>query len=241
MCCEELDVISVAVVEDDLEEIEKMKELLGRYSKEYGRELDVSCFPDTVEFLAGYSPKYDILLMDIDMPYVNGMEAAGRIRTLDKTVIIVFVTNMPQFAIKGYSVQALDYILKPVSFYSITTVMNKAVNLITRDEDSTIAVRNADGVYRLHLSRILYIEVNGHKCVYHTTERDVEVYSPIKAIEEALPSNVFVRCSNAYIVNMNHVDFVDKDGIHVGDAVLTLSRPKRKEFIEKLGEFCGGM
>ncbi|MCD8307227.1 MAG: LytTR family DNA-binding domain-containing protein [Clostridia bacterium] len=231
--------VTVAIVEDDLEEIEKEKNMLSLYAKEYGLEFAVSEFTDTVEFLAGYAPRYDILLMDIDMPYVNGLDAAKRIRVQDKTTVIVFITNMPQYAIKGYSVDALDYILKPVSYYALSSVITKALGRIRRDEDKSIVVKNADGAYKLSLSQILYIEVTGHKCIYHTKDRSIEVYSTIKSIEESLPGKVFVRCSNAYIVNMRHVDFVGKDGVHVGDAVLTLSRAKRKEFIERLGEYCG--
>ncbi len=231
--------ITVAIIENDLEETEQDKAMLRLYEQDYGVEFSVSVFTDTVEFLAGYSPRFDILLMDIDMPYVNGMDAAKRIRVQDKTTVIIFITHMPQYAIKGYSVDALDYIMKPVTYFALSTVLSKAIMRIRRDEDKPIIVKTGEAVYKLYLSQILYIEVIGHKCIYQAKYSNIEVYTTIKSIEETLPDKIFVRCSNAYIVNLRHVDFVDKSGVHIGDAVLTLSRAKRKEFVEKLAEYCG--
>ncbi len=238
--CARMNVTTIAIVEDDQREIELYKTILSQYTEEYGQEFIVAEFNDPLDFLAKYSAKYDIILMDIEMPYINGMEAAERIRKLDKTVIIIFVTNMPQYAIRGYSVQALDYILKPVNYYSLSSVIRKAVKRIKRDDDFVVMVRNGSGLFKLYSSEILYVEVNGHKCIYHTTDNNIELYTTIKKVEEKLTSDIFVKCSNAYIVNLKHVDSVDKDGVHIGDEVLPLSRSRKKEFAERLSDFYSG-
>lgn len=94
--------LRVAVVEDETEYRGLIQEMVGRYAKEYDLQIQITAFQDGRELVQNYH-KFDILLMDIEMPHLNGMEAAQKIRELDKEVVIVFITNMAQYAIKGYS------------------------------------------------------------------------------------------------------------------------------------------
>lgn len=98
--------LHVAVVEDETEYRGLIQEMVGRYAKEYDLQIQTTAFQDGRELVQNYQ-KFDILLMDIEMPHLNGMEAAQKIRGLDKEVVIVFITNMAQYAIKGYEVDAL--------------------------------------------------------------------------------------------------------------------------------------
>lgn len=125
--------LRVAVVEDETEYRGLIQEMVGRYAKEYDLQIQTTAFPDGRELVQNYH-KFDILLMDIEMPHLNGMEAAQKIRELDKEVVIVFITNMAQYAIKGYEVDALDFILKPLNYYTFSMRFTRAVGRVKNRE-----------------------------------------------------------------------------------------------------------
>lgn len=108
--------IRVAIVEDEEAVREQLLGYVQRYTRQYGTTFEVRTFSDGVEILEGYRPVYDLILLDVEMKHLDGMETAQRIRALDSDVMIVFITNMAQYAIKGYAVGALDYVLKPVPY-----------------------------------------------------------------------------------------------------------------------------
>lgn len=127
--------INVAIVEDE----KPAAELIGSYLQEFGRqeeeEFSVRVFGDAVSFLENYKPDFDLVFMDIMMPSIDGMRAAKKLRERDRNVQIIFVTSMSQFAVKGYEVAALDFIVKPVSYFDFCIKMRRAV----------FAVRSCDG------------------------------------------------------------------------------------------------
>ena len=112
--------INIAIVEDEKLYVSQFKEYISRYEKESGNRINVSVFPDGAEIVENYSGDFDIILMDIQMKYMDGMTAAEQIRKLDSEVIIMFITNMTQYAIRGYEVDALDYVVKPVEYFSFS-------------------------------------------------------------------------------------------------------------------------
>ena len=115
-----------AIVEDSPRELEHLKECLARYSAERDIPLETTVFGDAASFLEHYRADYDIVFMDIELPGINGMEAAHRLREIDRQVILIFVTNMAQFAVKGYEVDALDYIIKPAQYGPLSIKLDRA-------------------------------------------------------------------------------------------------------------------
>lgn len=104
--------LHVGIVEDEAGSRRLLREMIEKYALENQKEIAVREFSDGTEIVENYRPDYDILLLDIEMPAMNGMEAAEKIRETDPEVVLVFITNMAQYAIKGYQVDALDFILK---------------------------------------------------------------------------------------------------------------------------------
>ena len=119
--------IRIAIVEDEESYISVLKEYLERYKEESGEQIEVTVYHDGDEIAAFYRAQFDIILMDIEMKFIDGMTAAEEIRKVDSSVSILFITNAPQYAIRGYEVGALDYILKPVSYFTFSQKLGRGL------------------------------------------------------------------------------------------------------------------
>jgi DNA-binding LytR/AlgR family response regulator len=192
-------------------------------------------------FLGGYQPVYDIVLMDIELPSINGMETAKALRRLDSFVLLVFVTNMVQYAVSGYEVDALNYILKPVNRFDFALKMNKAISRTAKRTEESVQIRAGKDLYMLPVAAIRYLEVDGHYIVYHTTEGDYSEYITLKEAEKKLDKPYFVRCNRCYLVNLKYVAAVRDDVVQVGRDELLISRPQKKAFLNALAVFIGGV
>ena len=230
--------LHVAVVEDETEYRGLIQEMVGRYAKEYDLQIQTTAFPDGRELVQNYH-KFDILLMDIEMPHLNGMEAAQKIRGLDKEVVIVFITNMAQYAIRGYAVDALDYVLKPVSYFAFSQRLNRAISRMKKREQKVITVNIKGGAVRINIANIYYIESQGHNLVLHTILGDYESAGTMKEVEEKLQGLNFCRGNKGYLINLQHVDGIQDGCAVVKGEPLLLSRSRKKEFMEALTNYWG--
>lgn len=136
----------IAVVEDSAQDRAVLDSYLEKYQQEKNCHFQITHFSDGDEIALGYKGGYDLILMDIEMTFMDGMSAAEEIRRADPEVLIIFITNSPQYAIKGYAVQALDYILKPLSYYAFCQRMNHVRELLGRRQKHFLTVPCAGGV-----------------------------------------------------------------------------------------------
>ena len=164
--------IRVAIVEDEAEIREQLMGYVQRYTRQYGTAFEEKTVADGLEILEDYRPAYDLILLDIEMKHLDGMETARRIRELDPEVMLVFITNMAQYAIKGYAVGALDYVLKPVPYFAFSQQLQKVEEQLRRRTRHYLAVPVEGGLRRLDTSRIYYIESEGHRVHFYTEEGD---------------------------------------------------------------------
>ena len=184
--------IRIALVEDEAEVRAQLQGYVQRHTRQYGTEFAVTEFADGMELLDDYRPVYDILFLDVEMKHLDGMETARRVRELDKDVIIVFITNMAQYAIGGYAVGALDYVLKPVPYFAFSQQLRKAEEQLRRRARHYLALPVEGGMRRLDSSLIYYLESEGHRVHFYTEEGDFVAAGTLKAFEEklkALPLN----------------------------------------------------
>ena len=119
--------IRLAIVEDEQQYRDLLENYINQYAKEHFCEISVRFFTDGDEIVENYRCEYDIILMDIMMQFMDGMTAAETIRKYDDKVILIFITNMANYAIKGYTVAAFDYILKPITYYALEKSLNRAI------------------------------------------------------------------------------------------------------------------
>ena len=177
----------IAVVEDNDAMREQLCGFIAQYARESGRQLDVTAFADGAEIVDPYRPGFDIIFLDIEMPTLGGMPTAERIRQVDPDVVLVFVTNMAQYAIRGYEVDALDFVLKPVSYYQFSTKLERALQRIQRRRGGQIALQVGGGVQLLNTDDILYLETRDRLLHYHRCRYLVGAGQPAKGRERAGP------------------------------------------------------
>ena len=232
--------IRIALVEDEAEARAQLQGYVQRHTRQYGTEFAVTEFADGMELLDDYRPVYDILFLDVEMKHLDGMETARRVRELDKDVIIVFITNMAQYAIRGYSVGALDYVLKPVPYFAFSQQLLKAVARLEKRAKHYLTVPVEGGLRRLDTASIYYLESEGHRVHFYTDEGDFSAPGALKAFEEKLADCPFARCNSGYLVNLAQVQAVQQNTVQVGPCELQVSRPKRKAFLAALTDYIGG-
>ena len=215
----------IAIVEDEAAVQEQLAGYVQRYTRQYGTPFEVAEFADGMEILENYRPQYDIIFLDVEMKHLDGMETARRIRERDGGVLIVFITNMAQYAIHGYAVGALDYVLKPVPYFAFS---------------QQLAIPVDGGMRRLDAAEVYYLESEGHKVHFYTEKEDFVVPGTLKNYEEKLVGQGFARCNSGYLVNLAQVSGVQQDTVQVGPYALQISRPRRKAFMAELADYIGG-
>jgi DNA-binding LytR/AlgR family response regulator len=232
--------VRIAIVEDNPESMEVLEKNLRRYEKEQHIIFDIMKYQDGDEIATYYESKYDIILLDIEMKRLDGMATAKIIREFDKEVIIIFITNMPQYAIKGYEVKALSFLIKPVPYFAFSQEISDSISKIKRHSDKFLLLTTKDGVVRVNISDIFYVETMKHYLIVHEKNGSHTVKLPLKRIEEELAEASFFRCNNCYLVNLDEVMSVKYDYVLVNDTELRISRPRKKEFLEALAKHFGG-
>lgn len=230
----------IAVVEDDPGYRDKLKGYIADFQQECGEAFQLTAFSDGLEIVENYSAAYDVILMDIEMKHLDGMAAAKRIRTMDKNVTIIFITNSAQFALQGYEVEALSYILKPISYFAFSQEIKKAVKRVKERSSFFLHVPQKDGMVRLDVSKLCYVESVGHNVIYHMETGEVVNRETLKSVEQKLVGQHFSRCNNGSLVNLAYVEKVDRDQVIVAGQALQISRPRRKGFMEDLAAYVGG-
>lgn len=230
----------IAVVDDEREQRTLLEDCLRRYGQETGTGLDVVQFGDAQEFLRQDPGGFDVVLLDIQMPGLDGMTVARQLRARNQRLVLIFVTNMAQFAIEGYAVDAMDFILKPVSYYRLAATLTKARSRLQTETGVALVLHTKDGTYRLDSARVHYIEMLNHHTIFHTEDGVFDTTGSLKKLEEQLTGQSFARCNNGYLVNLRFVRGVEGSDVVVGGDRLLISRTRRKAFLQRLSEFFGG-
>lgn len=232
----------IAVVEDELDAANTLTSFLERYGAEKDHQFRITKFGSALDFEVSHQ-QFDLIFMDIQMPGINGMEAAHLMRTYDEQTPLIFVTNLAQYAVKGYEVDALDFIVKPVTYYNFRMRMDKAMRRIRRNGEKSLAINTRDGMRVVPLSDIEYVDIDRHDLAYHLVGEasPLVVYGSLKAFEEQVAGGPFVRISNCCLANMNLVRSVHGSELRMrSGATLYFSRSRKREAVETITAFLGG-
>ncbi|MDR2506023.1 MAG: LytTR family DNA-binding domain-containing protein [Oscillospiraceae bacterium] len=230
----------IAIVEDDSQARERVSAFVRQYFNENERACDIRQFTDGDELLENYTADYDLIFLDIQMARLNGIAAAERIRKLDPDVFIVFITNMEHCAIKGYSVMALDFLLKPINYRVLSQLLTRAERLLREKKRRFLTLPTPKGILHFSVSDVYYIEVESHTLSVVTAQGVHTLRGTISAVEEHLADYPFFRCNNCYLVNLSQVSRIENNTVAVGGHELAISRPRRKAFMEALTDYIAG-
>lgn len=173
----------IGIIEDNEADRKQLEDLLQRYREETGFMIQVHAFQTGAQFLDEYHGKYDLLFMDIEMPGIDGMQTARELRRLDQTVGLIFTTNMAQYALQGYEVDAIDFVVKPVSYFTLKQKMDKARRILSARQEESLLVKTENGIVRLAVSEITYVEKEKNYLLYHTGTGEIRERGTIKELK----------------------------------------------------------
>ena len=230
----------IAIVEDEKDFSALLVDYLKQYEEERKMECKVSVFNDAESILKNYKKEYDLILMDIEMPGINGMDAAEKIREMDEEVVIMFITNMAAYAIRGYSVGALDFVMKPINYYTFSMKMTRALKRVPKKGMKPIILTLPDGVKKLDAKQIYFVEVQNRMLHYHTDKGEYVVRGTLQSAEKMLSEYSFTKCNHWYLVNLAHVTEVRGQIAMVGGFEVEISRRNKSAFLKELTSYMGG-
>lgn len=234
--------MNIAVVDDNLNDRKMILDYLFQFFNESGVDYTTSTFEDGVSFLKDYSFSYDFIIFDIDMPQMSGIDTAKELRKKDSNVTIMFVTNMPQYALEGYSVEAVDYVLKPLSYPDFRLKMKKATRYILRNSVKKVTINTTeDGLITVDSSDIYYVESKLHYIYYHTKKGIYKMRAKLTEVEDILLPYHFARSGGSFLINLTYLEKIDGNEIVIAGETLPLSRRMKASLMSAFTKYIGGI
>ncbi|SCY39898.1 two component transcriptional regulator, LytTR family [Butyrivibrio hungatei] len=230
--------INICIVEDESDQADLLRNYIQTYGNKNNQQVNITHFSDGIDLVDEYRAQFDIILLDIQMKHLDGMVAAEKIRKVDADVVIIFITSTVRYAVQGYAVDALGYVLKPVPYLQFEQLFDKAISrVMTKKEKLYIRVSVDERQLKLDCDNIYYIESQRNNVCIHCADEDYITAGPLKKFEEMLSGHGFSKCHNAYIVNLSYVEGVRKEEVLLTSGiVLPISRARKKEFMMALTE-----
>ncbi|MDO4272063.1 MAG: LytTR family DNA-binding domain-containing protein [Eubacteriales bacterium] len=234
--------MKIAVVDDSKEDVQRIFSYLEQFQQEQNLTFEIKIFYASFDFLEDYQGEYDVIFLDIEMPGSNGLEVAREIRSRDQAVGIIFITSLAQYAIDGYEVQAIDFMVKPVGYYNFSIKLQKAFRFIESHREQDILISNKEGIFRITVSDILYIEKDRDYLVFYTKQGCSQMRGSLKDIKVKLTSLPFSECNSGCLVHLNYIKRIGKDSVTLTSGQeLPLSRRLKKQFAQDYINYMGGL
>lgn len=232
--------ITIALVDDDDADARVTASMIDRYFDGDASRYAVTRFADGDSLLRDYKASFDLMFLDVEMPGTDGVTVARRLRVVDDQTVLVFTTKMAQYAVEGYDVDAIGYLLKPLNYYAFVIKMRKAEDIVARRRSVTVPLTVGSETVFVPSADIRYVEVLDHALLYHTGEGIRKVWASLKDAAETLEPVGFVPVSRYCLVNLEWVRAVHGDDVDVDGERVRVSRSRRKSLMQALAAYHGG-
>ncbi len=234
--------MKIAICDDEQLFLNKLKQEISEILVDY--DYEIMEFNSGEDFLSTYKEQeYDIIILDIEMNGINGLDTAREIRKTDRSTVIAFLTSYESFAVQGYEVKAERYILKqqPSNMYrdQLTSLFREY-----RLKHKMFVYNNVNKAFSARLSDIQYFEVYVRTIIVHVFDGDNKTfnyYGKLSELEELYVSDGFVRAGKSYLVNISNIKHIDKDGMYMlnGDFI-SMGRSVRTKVVEAYMDYLSG-
>ena len=217
----------IAICDDDETQLRTLRAQVSKWSAQAGQPCDIQCFPSAESFLFAYDGEktYDILLLDVEMKEISGIGLARRIRKDNQRAEIIFITSHFEFISEGYEVDALHYLIKPITEAKLMEVLSKAARKLSVEPPSLVIVCNGETVKILEPD-ILYIESFRHYVVVHTQSTEYKLKENLSALKGKLSSD-FYQTHRSYLVSLKHIRKISRTAVWLDcGAEIPLARGK---------------
>lgn len=231
--------LNIGICEDSIEQRKLHLRFVEQFLEKKNVKYKIFEFSSGEELIEDYPENLDILLLDIIMDNMTGMDVSKKIRTFDKDVEILFVTSSSEYIQEGYEVRAYRYLIKPLSYEMVEKHFDSCINEIIKKSDY-IVINSKNDIIRVNVNSILYIETYKREIIIHEERNSYKVKLSMKSMEELLEGKKFFRCHTSYIVNLQKVESLSKNIVYIGDKEIPVSKHLIKVFkialIKCLGE-----
>lgn len=234
---------TIAICEDMDSDRKRLRKNLDIYFEERNMSYKLYNYWSGEEFLNYTQPyMYDIVIFDVEMGKINGIETAKRLRKIDKSVIIIFITVHANMVFSSFAAEPLNYLVKPLKYHQFRAIMDRATEKIEGVKNDFFVVSFNGIIYNIPMREIIYFESNKRLIKAVTVNGDYQFYGKLGDIERRLEEKGFIRCHQSFLVNSAFIQKVEKDNFYlVTEKTICISRPKSKMARKKFMSHIAGL
>ena len=226
----------VSIIDPSKEDVTRLSALIERHFRRSSTAYVQRVYQSGMEFVRS-AENSDIVFLETNLEKLDGLETARIIRKLGSEAQLIFVARGAEMAIHGYSVDALDYLLKPVEPTDVERALDKAVRRLSSRSCAYLALKLPNGTASISTNDITYVEVFDHNLVYHTTGGDYTVRGRLGDVYEQLDHDYFLACNRSFIVNLRYVTEICTDHVILNGTKISVSKSHRKEIQSRFSAF----
>jgi len=233
--------INIAICEDEKDIQELIEYYLDKILKNENIEYKIQKYSSGEALLKTDLAYIDILLLDIQMGKINGMDTARKIREVDNNMEIIFITSLIDYIQEGYEVKAYRYLLKPIEPEALKKHVLTCIKEGQAHINNYILIKNKSNTYKIYLNDIKYIEVQKKNISIHTIHKRIDIRYSLEKVEKDLNSDKFVKCHKSFIVNLCFIENLKSNSLILenGEEV-PISRYRYKDVKLSFLKFLGG-